>query len=149
MLSRQMRPYGKTGSLFPTEFMKGFFGPVGWENWPDHPWFPALSPIRTDIKETAAEYILEAEMPGYEKQDIEVEWQDGQLTIKAQRQQTVDENERDYVRRERSYGEVSRSFWVDNIQPERINAEYRDGILKIVLPKASPARDSKRKIDIN
>jgi HSP20 family protein len=88
-------------------------------------------------------------MPGYEKQDIEVEWQDGQLTIRAQRQQTVDENERDYVRRERSYGEVSRSFWVDNIQPEKINAEYRDGILKIVLPKASPTREPGKKIDIN
>ncbi|HQA50061.1 MAG: Hsp20/alpha crystallin family protein [Syntrophomonadaceae bacterium] len=148
-MNRQMRPYGKPGGLFPTDFMKGLFGPAGWGNWLDHPWLPALSSIRTDIKETAAEYILEAEMPGYEKQDIEVEWQDGQLTIRAQRQQTVDENERDYVRRERSYGEVSRSFWVDNIQPEKINAEYRDGILKIVLPKASPTREPGKKIDIN
>ena len=148
-MNRQMRPYGKPGGLFPTDFMKGLFCPAGWGNWLDHPWLPALSSIRTDIKETAAEYILEAEMPGYEKQDIEVEWQDGQLTIRAQRQQTVDENERDYVRRERSYGEVSRSFWVDNIQPEKINAEYRDGILKIVLPKASPTREPGKKIDIN
>jgi len=142
-----MRPYGKAGGLFPTDFMKGLFAPVGWENVMDHPWLPSL--IRTDIRETADEYILEAEMPGYDKQDIEVEWQDGQLIIKAHRQQSVDENERDYVRRERSYGEVSRSFWVDNIQPERINAEYRDGILRIVLPKASPTRETGRKIDIN
>jgi HSP20 family protein len=148
-VNKQMRPYGKPGGLFPTDFMKELFSPAGWGNWLDHTWFPALSPIRTDIKETATEYILEAEMPGYEKQDIDVEWQDGQLIIKAQRQQTVDENERDYVRRERSYGEVSRSFWVDNIQPERINAEYRDGILKIVLPKASPTREPGRKIEIN
>lgn len=145
-----MRPYHKMSGLFPSELMRGFFPHHMPENWmdPDR-WWSTMGRMRTDIRETPGEYILEAEIPGFRKEDIEVTWRDGHLTIRARKSYSENQDEPNYVHQERAYGELSRSFSVDHIQPEKIRAEYQDGVLKVSLPKTSQDSGSFKKIDIH
>lgn len=94
------------------------------------------SSIKADIRECEKEYILEAEMPGYKKEDISVELIDDQLNISAKREESVEEAGKNYIRRERRLGTVGRSFTVHGIKQEGVKAEYKDGMLHIVLPKS-------------
>jgi len=105
--------------------------------------------IRADLKETDAAYILEAEMPGFKKENIEVEWQDGRLLVSAKQEQETKEEKENYIKRERYYGEVSRKFRVDGIKEQEITAEYKEGILKVTMPKAEPTIENKTKINID
>ena len=93
--------------------------------------------MKTDIKEKGDKYIIEIDLPGYSKDNINLSLKDGYLSIsaKVEKEQNEDEEEK-FVRRERFYGECSRSFYVgDNITEEDIAAEFKDGILKIDVPK--------------
>jgi len=106
--------------------------------------------MRADLKETDVAYVLEAEMPGFKKENITVEWQDGRLLVAAKKEEEIKEEKENYIRRERSYGEVSRRFRVEGIKPEEITAEYKDGILKVNMPKTAPAApENKTKINID
>ena len=104
--------------------------------------------IKADIRETEREYVIEAEMPGFNREDIGVELVDDRLTISANREDRTDEEGRDYIRRERRYGSVKRSFSVQGIRPEEVRAEYRDGILHIILPKNEETIKRGRNIEI-
>lgn len=109
-----------------------------------------LPAFRTDIRATESEYILEAELPGFSKEDIRIDIKDGILTIRAERKsdaETRDESNR-YVRRERHYGSFARSFDLDGIREEDISAAYRDGILRVTLPKADPKPEGGRTLTI-
>lgn len=110
--------------------------------------FPAGNPIRADIRETDKEYIIEAEVPGARKEDIRIDLKDDVLTISVQRNEVINEERENYIRRERRYGTCSRSFYVDNIRPDDVKAKYNDGILTIILPKAESRKSSGRRIDI-
>ncbi len=104
--------------------------------------------IRADIKESENEYIVEAELPGVNKEEIVVEFKEDVLTISAQKQKDIDEEKENYVRRERKRGKVSRSFYVQNIHSEGITADYKDGVLKIVLPKMKETPSDSHRIEI-
>lgn len=104
--------------------------------------------IRTDVRETDKEYIVEAELPGFKKEDIELDLTDDRLTITARHEETKDESKENYIRKERRYGEVCRSFLVKGIDNDAVSADYVDGILKITLPKQEEVV-KKSKISIN
>jgi len=104
--------------------------------------------FRTDIRETENEYIIEAELPGFDKDNIEIELHDNRLTISAQKDEIKEEEEENYIRRERRSGSFKRSFYMDNIDPDKVDAKYENGILKITLGKKEPGKGKKRKIDI-
>ena len=89
--------------------------------------------LRTDIRQTDEAYLLETEMPGVKKEDIELIREKGVLTISVKT--AVPENDEGYVRRERLFGELKRSFVLDNIDEETISAKLDSGILYISLPK--------------
>lgn len=93
--------------------------------------------MKTDIKETKDNYLIEMDLPGYEKENINLSLKDGYLTISANVHKETNENDEEkYLRQERFYGECSRSFYVgDNLTEEDINAEFKNGILKITVPK--------------
>ena len=93
--------------------------------------------MKTDIKEKKDKYIIEMDLPGYEKENISLEINDGYLMISAKTSQNKDEKEEGkYVRKERFVGECSRSFYVgDNIKEEDIKASFKNGTLKIEVPK--------------
>ena len=95
--------------------------------------------IKTDIHETDNEYIVEAELPGISKDNIQVTYEDGVLTISGQQQtDTVDEDKKGkLIRSERSSTSLRRQYLLENVKEDEIKASYSDGILKVTLPKDS------------
>lgn len=96
--------------------------------------------MKTDIEDDGTNYIIEVELPGFKKEDVRAELKEGYLTICAN---TVSENEendqKNYIRRERYSGSVKRSFYVgSNLRQEDIRASFENGILKLVVPKEAP-----------
>lgn len=94
--------------------------------------------MKTDVKETEQGYELDIDLPGYNKEDINAKLENGYLTINAVKdsnKDTKDENGK-YIRRERYYGSMSRSFYVgEHVTEEDIHARFENGILKLSLPK--------------
>ena len=96
--------------------------------------------MKTDIKEVYNQYVLDIEMPGFNKKDISVELNDGYLTISGNKSTNNDEKDTkgNIIRQERYSGSYSRSFYVgDSIKKEDIKANYDNGELKIYLPKTT------------
>ena len=106
------------------------------------------SSFRTDIRDEGDKFVLEAELPGFKKEDIKLDLKDGILTISAQHSQESEEKQNSYIRRERRYGSFSRSFDVSGIQEDHITAAYNNGVLELTLPKAQPVVPAARQIDI-
>lgn len=110
-----------------------------------------VSRFRTDILDKGDRYVLEAELPGFKKEDIQLDLEGDILTIRAEHTEEKEDKDekKQYVRRERRYGSFSRSFDVSGIQTEQIAASYENGVLKLDLPKAAPVpAPSSRRIDI-
>lgn len=109
--------------------------------------------MRTDVKESNTGYELHIDLPGYKKEDVRAELKDGNLTITATsnvENEKKDENGK-YIRRERFYGNCSRSFYVgEYVEQTDIKARFEDGILKIFVPKkeAKPVVEEKKYITI-
>ena len=94
--------------------------------------------MKTDIKEDDKSYLLEVDLPGYDKDDIKIDVTDGYLTINAKIEKEDKDDGKNYVRRERFTGEVSRSFYVgEDIKEDEIKAKFKNGILTLEVPKAS------------
>ena len=107
----------------------------------------ATKAFSTDIKDNGDNYELNAEMPGFEKEDIAIDINDGYLTIKAEhKNESEDKDDKgNFIRRERYYGSYSRSFDIADVDSERIEASYKNGVLKLIMPKkALEARQPKR-----
>lgn len=108
-----------------------------------------VSAFRTDITEKDGKYILEADLPGFKKEDISVDIDKDCLTISAEHKS--EENEEDansYIRRERYYGSYSRCFNVKGIDTESITAAYNDGVLTLTMPKKEPEIPAARRLEI-
>lgn len=105
--------------------------------------------FRVDLKETETEYMVEADLPGVNKEAIDLQYENNYLTISAKREEITENKDNNYVRRERSYGEFKRRFYIDNVNEEKIDASFMDGVLKITLPKLEKVNTNKRKIDIH
>lgn len=120
------------------EFERSVFGENGRR-------LPAFS---TDIRDEGDHYLLEAELPGFRKEDIDLDVKDGFLTISASRQESGETKQGGYLCRERRSGSFSRSFNLDGIQEDGITASYNDGVLELTLPKRQEALPQSRKIAI-
>jgi HSP20 family protein len=94
--------------------------------------------IRADVRETGESFIVEAEMPGVKKDNVQIVCHEGVLTVSVKTEETAERKDDEYLRRERFTGEASRSFALRNINEENISAKMEDGILTIMLPKAAP-----------
>ena len=99
--------------------------------------------MKCDIYEKEGNYHIEMDLPGYKKEDISVEAKDGYLTIRAEKKNEVNEEdeERNYIRRERSYGSYERTFTLGDLDQNNIDASFTDGTLKIVVPKKEDAEN--------
>ena len=109
-----------------------------------------LPAFRTDIRDQGDKFLLEAELPGFNKEDISLELKDGILTIKAEHKENNDQTDDkgQYLRRERRYGSFARSFDVSGIDETGITAAYENGVLALTLPKAKPVEPETRRIAI-
>jgi HSP20 family protein len=104
--------------------------------------------IRADIKETDNEFIIDADLPGFRKEEIEVQYEKDTLTIIAGQQEIYNNEKDQYIRRERHYGELKRSFLIENILEDQIRAEYREGVLRVVLPKDKNIAAKRRRVKV-
>jgi len=99
-------------------------------------WSPAV-----DIHETEQEIVVKAEVPGINKDDIELSLENNVLSLKGERRFEKDTTEENYHRIERSYGGFSRSFSIPSVVDEsKIAADYKEGVLTITLPKTQKAK---------
>ncbi|AIQ50306.1 Hsp20/alpha crystallin family protein [Paenibacillus sp. FSL R7-0331] len=100
----------------------------------------ALS-FRTDIRESEQAYLIEAELPGFSKDDIDIDYASPYLTIKAVRKEekSGENSQQQVVRRERRYGEYVRRFYVQDINGDDIRASLKDGLLMLEVPKRQKA----------
>ena len=104
--------------------------------------------MKTDIQEKDDKYILDMDLPGYDKEDIKAQLKDGYLTITAQKNTSNEDKEEkgNYIRRERYCGKCSRSFYVgDSIKEEDIKASFNNGILELTFPKEVPQKEEEMK----
>lgn len=113
----------------------------------------AAAVMRTDVKESDAGYEIHIDLPGYKKEDVTAELKEGTLTIKATTNTENDKKDENgkYIRRERFYGNCSRSFYVgEAVEQEDIKAKFEDGILKVFVPKkeVKPAVEERKYITI-
>lgn len=114
----------------------------------------AANLMKTDIQEHDDGYTLEMDLPGFKKEEIQIELNNGYMTISAAK--GLDEDEKDkksgkYIRRERYTGSCQRSFYVgEDVTEEDIKAEFKHGILKLFVPKkeAKPAVEQKKYVSI-
>ncbi|MBO4452351.1 MAG: Hsp20/alpha crystallin family protein [Clostridia bacterium] len=106
--------------------------------------------FRTDITETEKAYTLEAELPGFKKEDIKIDIDNNYLTISAERKNESEEKngKGEVIRRERCYGSVSRSFDITGVQTDNIEATYENGILKLEMPKKEEIIPKSRRLEI-
>lgn len=107
--------------------------------------------MKTDIKESGDNYVLEVDLPGFDKKEVSLELDNGYLSITAKREHKVeddDEKKGNFIRRERSFGQFSRSFYVGDIDEEDIDAKLENGILTIKLPKEKKEQPKSNRIEI-
>ena len=93
--------------------------------------------MKTDVRETENTYEVDIDLPGFKKDEIDVDLKDGYLTIRASNGLDKDQKDKEgkYIRQERYAGACSRSFYVGEVEPDQVSAKYEDGILKISVPK--------------
>ena len=102
--------------------------------------------MRTDLKEKDGKYYLEIDIPGFDKEDIKIELQDGYLTISAEKDDEKEEKHVKYLKRERFSGMCSRSYYVgDNVKEEDIKANFKNGILTVEFPKEQEKKIEEKK----
>ena len=110
-----------------------------------------LAEFKTDVLDEGDHYELEADLPGFRKEDIKLELQGDNLVISAERHSNAEEKNKDgkVVRMERSYGSYQRSFNVSQIDTEHIRAAYDNGVLKLTLPKLQTQLPESRVLQID
>ncbi len=91
--------------------------------------------MRCDIYEKDDVFYIEMDIPGFNKENINIEIKDGYLTVKAEKSNEENEENKNYIRRERSYGEFSRSFNLGDADEEKVDAKFDNGTLFITVPK--------------
>lgn len=128
-----MMPFGRHDrNLFQVldNFEKSFFNGLDMD----------VSQFRTDILDKGDRYRLEAELPGFRKEDIRIGLNGDTLTIRAEHREDKEEQDdkKQYVRRERKFGSFSRSFDVSGVRTGEIAASYENGVLRLELPKSQP-----------
>ena len=112
--------------------------------------FGDVSQFRCDIQDQGDRFLLEAELPGFKKENIKIDLNGNNLTISASHNSETEERDQKngYIRRERKFGSFSRSFDVSGIDVSKIDAEYTNGILALTLPKKQPEIPAATSINI-
>ena len=129
---------GTIDNFFDDFFNDSFFAPMNVQK----------SKFKTDIIENDNKYEVKAELPGVKKEDIKLDYKNGYLVISAKKEDEHDEKKDNYIRKECSYGEFSRSFYFDNVEQDKISAKFENGILKVTLPKKAKKEDKTTSISI-
>ncbi len=126
--------------LFQEFFGRSYFP----ERWESIEWAPAM-----DVSETDAEVIVKADLPGVDPEEIEINLVDNVLTIKGEKKREAEEKKENFYRIERYYGSFMRAIQLPaEVDEEKVKASYKDGVLKIILPKKASPKGKTIKIEI-
>ena len=123
------------------DFEKRFFGDAA-----------GIAGFKSDVRDLGDKYVLEADLPGFNKENIIINADENYLTISAKRTSSVSSDKNsygNYLRRERTYGSFKRSFSISGIQWDKIEASYNEGVLTVVLPKDTNGKTVGKRITIN
>ena len=109
-----------------------------------------IAEFKTDISDQGDSYLLEADLPGFDKKDIHLDISGDTLTINAERHSKHEEKDKrgNYVRLERSYGQYSRQFDISSVDAEHIRAKYENGVLSLTLPKKNETLPASHRLEI-
>lgn len=107
--------------------------------------------MKTDIEETAKQYRVKVDMPGFDKKDIHISYNDDLLTVTGHRDTFDDESDKDgnILHSERRYGQMSRQYRLPGVDLEQVNAKYTDGVLILTLPKLTKQANDGKHIEID
>ena len=138
-----LMPFGRSNSNvfgYLDDLENNFFGDLSTN----------ASQFRTDIEDKGDHLEMKADLPGFDKDEIKIGIKDDILSISAEHsEESEDKDEsKNYVRRERKFGAFSRSFDVTGIDQSKIDAEYKDGVLSLELPKETPKEPESTQIEI-
>lgn len=144
-MTRMLNLIPRTLSFLPERHLFDSF----FEDWSpeifdkERTWIPAF-----DISENEKEYTLTAELPGIDAKDLDITLSDGILTVKGEKKQEKEDKGENYHRIERSYGSFQRSFHIpEKVKTEKVDANFKDGILKLILEKDE--KSETKKITVN
>ena len=133
------------------DFFDRFSRPLGWpgrlgqELARGSDWAP-----RVDISETDKEFVINAEIPEVKKEDVKVNVENGVLTLKGERKQEKEEKDKKFHRIERFHGSFCRSFALpDNIDEDKIDATFKDGMLKLTIPKTESKKPKTIEVEVH
>jgi HSP20 family protein len=133
-------PFERRGSDF--DLFRNFFGDDFYKS-------TGTNLFKTDVKDMGDKYVMEADLPGYEKEDIGLSIDGDVLVITAKRSNIKEDSKKDkYVMRERSYSSYERKFDISGIDQAKIEAEYKNGVLVLDLPKVAPQKPVIKNLEI-
>ena len=110
--------------------------------------FQTLRSMQTDIIDQGDSYLIQAELPGFKKEDIQLEIHNDRLSITASHKEEKEDRSDNYIRRERNYSSYARSFYVGDVDSKLIEASYENGILEVKLPKNESLPNSTKRIEV-
>lgn len=114
----------------------------------DTSFFKDTNIMKSDIYEQNENYVLEIDLPGFDKENVSIDYHNEYLIIKVVKKDNHDENDK-YIKKERFYGEYKRTFYIGNLDESNIKANYNNGVLKITFPKEELKKESKKQILID
>lgn len=120
-----------------------------WEGEPLEDWRSGFDQLPVDLVDQGDEFVVTVDVPGYDRNEIDVRVSDRTLRIEADKREEVEEREDEFIRRERRHRGLSRSIQLpDEVEPDGVTARLKNGILTITVPKAEPTEES-RTIEID
>ncbi len=135
-LAKKGDPFDKLFESFFNDFDKDFFSPLGNLN-------SKFNCFQVDVIDNEEAYVIQADLPGMRKDNVQIEYDNNYLTIIAKREEKAESDKDNYIRRERRAGEFRRSFYIENIDMEQVDASFENGVLTINLIKVKPTGQKK------
>jgi HSP20 family protein len=139
-------PFNRNGSFLRPGGIRGFYNML--DDFFGDTWLPersfAFDTFKIDVKEDEKAYYIDAELPGIKKEEINLSLNDGRLSISVQREENIENKNENYVHRERRYDSVERSVYLEDANPEGIDARLEDGLLKLVVQKQDKDGNSRK-----
>jgi len=133
------------GGFFRSPFRRSAFDVMPF--WGREPAWPAAPAV--DFTDTGKAYEITAELPGIDEKNVDVKVANGVLTIKGEKQEEKEEKKKDYYLRERNFGSFERAFQLpDGVDGDKIEANFKKGVLTVSLPKKPEAQQAAKKIDV-
>ncbi len=153
---KTLEPYHPSKWLSPFERMEGMFEeffrrPLGRPFWPGLPkWLEGIEPSPSvDIFEEGDDVVVKTELPGMEKDNIDINLTDNTITISGEKTKEEKMEKKNYYRLERSYGSFSRSFSLPSeVQTDRAKATFKNGVLEVRIPKTEEAKKKETRVKI-